>query len=232
MSASEYEKMRRAICSADHRAMRAIVKNPRYDANETGGPDHRTGLHTAVQCNDTEAIAILMTMKTIDCNKMTSDGTTPLMLASLEVQIEAMEKLLNEPRVDVQARNHKDKTAENLFPKGIATQVEKAKSRILFEVAAQRAKGATPRERNVAILVAICNYEEISGMARLPGTKEDQEEMRKFLKPYYTVYCINDAKDILAEVEDVMKTLPEGSVDNLQFLFSGDFRIIQTIYFF
>ena len=173
----------------------------------------------------------MMTMKTIDCNKMTSGGTTPLMLASMEVQIEAMEKLLNDPRVDVKARNHQDKTAEDLFPKGVATQIQKSKCRILFEVAAQRGKGATPKERNVTILVAICNYEEISGMVgTMPGTKKDKDEMRKFLQPYYTVYCINDAKDILDEVNDVMETLLEGSVDNLEFLFSGHFRLIKPIY--
>ena len=228
MSAHEYEKMRRAIQEVDYNVIRTIVQSKRFEINRTGGTDDRTGLHTAVTCDDPEAIDILMSVEDIDPNKKTSEGFTPLMLASKEVRMPALEKLLEYHTINIKARNHQDLKAEDLFPRD-ATHLQKTKCKILFQLAADRGKGATPKERNVAILIAICNYEESSGMSKLPGTKRDQEEMRIFLEPYYTVYCISDAKDILNEVEGVMETLPEGSVDNVQFLFSGDLRLIAHI---
>ena len=110
-----YDKMRVAIQNKDYLRMTFIIGNPDYDPNRVGAGDMRTALHTAAHEDDCESLAILLRHKGIDPNVKTTDGLTPFLLAASEGKKVSLEVLLDDGRVDANARNGKDQSAEELI---------------------------------------------------------------------------------------------------------------------
>ena len=105
-----------------------------------------------MQCEYVEAIDILLKQVNVDCNVQDSGGLSPLMLAASEVKIEAFERLLEDPRVNIKLRTTKNKNALDLMP-AHTSSFERLKARKLFEAAKKRSSEAT-QKRRVAIIIA------------------------------------------------------------------------------
>ena len=110
-----YRDMQKAIHKKNYGQMRAIIANPAYNGDRVGGSDQRTALHTAAHEDDCESLAILLRHKGIDPNVKTTDGLTPFLLAASEGKKVSLEVLLDDGRVDANARNGKDQSAEELI---------------------------------------------------------------------------------------------------------------------
>ena len=221
MSASElYDLMKKAIVGSDSEKVSSIIKNPKYEANRRGGPDRRTNLHSAVMIQSVRSmlvITLLLSQKDIDPNIMTSEGFSPLMLACAYLRMEALKHLLE--KADPDAVNEKDMRAEDLTPQS-ATPGQRAEIEFLFRQA--RNKGSeVKKDRNLVIFIANMNYVPESGLKNLKGALEDLKAMQDFLQKFYTIRTIVDKEDVLDEIEKIMESLPPGSLDTVELMYSG-----------
>ena len=110
--------MRKAIQRKKYEEMEEIIRDRRYSPDAVGGDDERSNLHTASQKDDSRAIKILLGQGNIDPNVETSEGVTPLMLASSQGKMEALAALLADMRVDPEYSDNRDRTAKELIPDG------------------------------------------------------------------------------------------------------------------
>ena len=216
-----YQKLNKAITEERYSDMRDILQEPGYAPDEVGVEDERTALHVGVQCEDLEALDILLQQVNVDCNVPDSDGLTPLMLAASQVRMEAFERLLDDPRVNIKVRTKKYQTALDLMP-AHTTPFRRLKAEKLFEDAKKRSSKAT-QKRKVAVIIANSDYEESSGLSILPGAKEDLEKLTAFLGKSYNIFTIFNAHDIEAKVREVMEGLPDSClpVTHFQLVYSG-----------
>jgi hypothetical protein len=185
-----------------------------------GGVDERTGLHTATQRDDKQALDILLAQSRIDPNIPTKNGTTPTMLASSKCKLVGLRALLTDPRVDFEARDPMDQTAEELLDaKGSTIDLSKANQ--LFEERRKKKEGRP--EGKFGLLISNSIYEESSGFDSLDGAKEDLNDFTDLLKSQeYTVFPIENSHDILGNVETTLKKVPDGSITHLQVLYVGE----------
>jgi len=215
--AEPYEKMRQAIMGKDYETMHQIILEKGYRPNSTGKKDQRANLHTAVNCDDPMAISILLKQADIDTNLRTSGSYTPLMIACMKSKIEAIEVLLNDPRVDPEARSDDEDLAKDLIPRD-ADQIVKTKANMLFNKAMQKGKSVYTKKGRVALLICNSEYESETQRSSLPGAKRDQKDMEAFLEPNYTCHRINDMtnKTLVKGIKEVFQGLDPGSVTHLQ----------------
>ena len=210
-----------AIMDKEYSVMRDILKDPSYASNGVGGEDERTSVHTAVHCEDVKALDILLEQVNVDCNVPNLDDLTPLMFAAFKVKIDSFERLLQDPRVNVNLRTRKGDSAYDLLP-AHTTEFQRRRALNLFN-AAQNRSSETTQKRKVAILISNSDYEDSSNLSRLSGVKTDLEELTAFLEKTYTIYTILNARDIDTEVKDVMEGLPDSCmpVTHFQLVYSG-----------
>jgi ankyrin repeat protein len=211
-----------AITEERYSEMRDILQEQGYMPDGVGGEDERTALHVGVQCQDLEALDILLQQVNVDCNVPDSDGLTPLMLAASQAKIEAFEKLLEDPRVNIKVRTKNCQNALDLLP-AHTTQFRRLRAEKLFEAAKKRSSERT-QKRKVAIIIANSNYEDSSGMSSLPGAKEDLEKLTAFLEKSYKNFTIFNDENIEAKVREVMEGLPDSClpVTHFQLVYSGN----------
>jgi hypothetical protein len=219
-----YEKLNTAILDEQYSTMVDILQQPGYEPDEVGGEDAQTALHVAVQCEYVEAIDILLKQINVDCNVRDSNGLSPLMLAASKVKIEALERLLEDPRVNIKLRTKKNENALDLLPDK-ALPFQRMRAMNLFQAAAKTRNSKESQKRRVAVIIANSDYEESSGLSTLPGAMEDLERLTAFLeeKTYHIVTIVN-ARDIVAEVTEVMEGLPDSClpVTHFQLVYSGN----------
>ena len=217
-----YEKLNTAIIEEQYSSMRDILQEPCYKPDEVGGEDAQTSLHVAVQCEHVEAIDILLEQVNVDCNVPDSDGLSPVMLAASELKIDALERLLEDPRVNIKLRTKKNKNALDLLP-AHALPFQRKRAMNLFQAAKTRSSEETQRRR-VAIVITNSEYEESSGYKSLPGAKQDLEKLTAFLEKTYHIVTIVNAQEIEAKVREVMEGLPDSClpVTHFQLVCSGN----------
>ena len=233
-----YQKLNTAILEEQYSTMRDILQEPGYEPDEVGGEDAQTALHVAVQCEYVEAIDILLEQVNVDCNVPDADGLSPLMLAACEVKIDAFERLLEDPRVNIKLRTKKNKSALDLLPIQ-AFESQRLRAMTAFQAAKNRTSSEAQNKRKVAILIANYSYENSakwdptkSELGNLEGAKEDLEELTDFLGSQYTVRQIANAEDIGEEIGAVMEALPDSCkpVTHLQVVYSGMAQPVPEIY--
>ena len=213
-----HHKMRKAIINSDYTVMKSMIPGPPYEANLVGGVDARAAIHTATMCDNGTALNLLLNQDDININIQTSRGESPLVMASKNAKMEALEILLEDDRIDVELRDQDDKTAEDYFPSS-ATEIERNKASILFQRA--RARGQqTTKGSKLAILVGNKNY--TNGMADLAGAWQDLEAVEEVLvQGGYVIHKIVDSEDILDDIGTVMTGIKADSVLHFQFLYAG-----------
>ena len=223
-----YGRMREAINKKGYDEIASIINDSHYEPNITGGKDQRTALHVAAMADDPVTISLLLQQQGIDPNVQTSPGElTPLMLAAVKMRIEAIERLLNDDRVDTTKVNDEDEKAEDLIPLN-AAEFDKYKVKLLFRNANRKGQ-KIDKSANFALIMVNSNYSKFkgedgraTGWDDLPGAEADLEQMKQLLEKYYTVVCIKDAAEISEEIKGAMEKLDDESVENFEFLFSGD----------
>ena len=214
-----YSEMREAIAKKDHQRMQRILENPYYDPNRAGGIDKRTALHTAAQLEDKVALKILLGQRDIDTNVKTTACLTPLLLAAAKGKMVSIEILLADSRVDENAIDDMDQTAEELVAKpgrNVATLKVK-------ELLSKRNPKPQEGIGKLAILIGNSNYQRAKRLTDLEGAKADLEAMKaKLSAEGYRVEVIKNSADILNDVGDVMKNTADRSVTHLQVLYAGE----------
>ena len=227
-----YEKVNTAILDEQYSSMVDILQQPGYKPDAVGGEDAQTALHVAVQCEYVEAINILLEQINVDCNVQDSDGLSPLMLAASKVKIDALERLLEDPRVNIKLRTKRNENALDLLPIQ-AFESQRLRAMTAFQAAKNRTSSEAQKKRKVAILIANYSSENSAKwdptkykLGNLAGAKEDLEELTDFLGSQYTVRQIANAEDIGEEIGAVMKALPDSCkpVTHLQIVYSGMVR--------
>ena len=216
------KKVSIAIEKEQHGVMRDILEKPSYDINRVGGKDKRTALHTGVQCQNIEALDILLEHVNVDCNVRNLEGMSPLMFAASKIKIDSFERLLKDPRVNINLKTENSEDAFDLLP-AHASQFERLRAKTAFQAAKNRARKAT-QKRRVAIIIANSYYEESSMYPSLPGVKEDLEKLKAFLKKTYHIITIVNAQDIEAKVKEEMEGLPDSClpVTHFQLVYAGN----------
>jgi len=221
-----FSEMKEAIRKKMYPEMQTIADHPEFQVNKLGGGDSRTVLHTAVAKDDKEAIKILLNLPGVDPNIRTSKGHTPLMLSVWEGRLQAMETLLEDPKVDTDVEDYEDHTLVEMVSHTtvVKSDITKNKALEMLKKISIREKIVTMGD-NVAILIGNSVYKNT--MNNLPGANRDLDEMTAILKSvHYTVYVLENTEDILASLEETMQKIPEGSVSNLHvhYLGHGQFR--------
>ena len=217
--------MRTAIQKKNYHRMKQIVADTDYDSNRVGGGDMRTALHTAAHEDDRQCLLILLEQKSIDTNVKTSRGLTPFLLAASKGKMVSFEVLLNDKRIDVDARDDEDNDALELVH-GLGKEIKFQKAKELLEKSSRDSsvKGTT----KLAILIGNSNYRENHDPKNpvtwgdLPGAKKDILDMEaRMLVEGYKVEKIEDSLDILEAVQKVMNKTPVASISHLQVLYVG-----------
>ena len=145
------------------------------------------------------------------------------MFAASKVRIDSFERLLKDPRVDINLKTNDSEDALDLLPPH-TSQFQRRKMEKFFEDAIRERSNKETQKRKVAIIIANSNYEQSSNLPSLPGAKEDLEKLTAFLleKTYHIITIVN-AQDIEAKVTEVMKGLPDSylPVTHFQLVYSG-----------
>ena len=213
-----FERMRKAIQRKKYQEMEEIIRDRRYSPDAVGGGDERTNLHTASQKDDSRAINILLGQGNIDPNVETSEGVTPLMLASSQGKIEALAALLDDMRVDPEYSDSRDRTAKDLIPD--SSVIKKKKAIKMFEERERRG-AAEGQGAKLAIIIGNVHYETGTGLDDLEGAGQDIEEIQALMEASnYTVKIFTDSKNIIKTILDVM-TKWTGSIRYFQFFYAG-----------
>ena len=222
-----YDDMRAAIQNKNYLQMTFIIGNLDYDPNRVGAGDMRTALHTAAHEDDQEALVILLRHKGIDPNVKTTEGLTPFLLAASEGKKVSFKVLLEDSRVDTNARNCKDQSAKEL----INALDKDIKAKKAMELLANRDKEQlAPKDTTkLALLIGNSEYQanipptnDSVSWSDLPGAKEDVTDMKTRLRSDgYQVEVIGNSPDILQAVKDVMNKIPVSSITHLQVLYAG-----------
>ena len=216
-----YDEMHEAIRTERYQEMQKIIENPAYDPNKLGRGDNRTALHTATQLENKEAMKILLGQSNIDTNIKTNRGLTPLLLAAEHGRMDAFEILIEDKRVDFKAVDNEDKSAID-FVSAKSSIIMTNKAKELLSRRNQKQQD-DPIKGKLAILIGNSLYQKIAGLANLEGAKADIESMKsKMLTEGYQVEVIHNSLDILADIEDIMKKMPDCSVHYLQVLYVGE----------
>ena len=217
--------MRTAIQKKNYHRMKQIVANTDYDSNRVGGGDMRTALHTAAHEDDRQCLLILLEQKSIDTNVKTSRGLTPFLLAASKGKMVSFEVLLNDKRIDVDARDDEDNNALELVH-GLGKEIKFQKAKELLEKSSRDSsvKGTT----KLAILIGNSEYQNNQDpkspvtWGDLPGAKKDILDMEaRMLVEGYKVEKIEDSLDVLEAVQKVMNKTPVASISHLQVLYVG-----------
>ena len=213
-----FKQMRVAIKEKKYEEMQEIILDPRYSPDAVGLKDSRTNLHTASELNDSRAINVLLGQRNIDPNVGTSDGITPLMIASKEGNLEALEALLADVRVDLERIDDEDKTAKKMLPK--KKEIKRTRAMKLFEAREQRGAAAVEGEK-VALLIGNSHY-KVRGLTNLPGAERDVTKIETLFKTSsYIVKTVMNSEDIITDITDVMKDIPSSSIQHFQFFYAG-----------
>lgn len=213
--------MQEAIRKKMYPEMQTIADHPDFEVNKQGGGDSRTVIHTAVAKDDRVAIKILLNLPGVDPNIRTSKGHTPLMLSVWEGKLQAMEALLEDPKVDADLEDFEDHTLKEMVNHTtvVKSDITKNKALEMLKNVRMKEKRVTMGE-NVAILIANSIYR--NGMNNLQGAKRDLVEMTAILNGvHYAVYVLENVEDILFSMEKTMQKIPEGSVSHLHVHYLG-----------
>ena len=218
--------MRTAIQKKNYHRMKQIIANTDYDSNRVGGGDMRTALHTAAHEDDRQCLLILLEQKSIDTNVRTSKGLTPFLLAASKGKMVSFEVLLNDKRIDVDARDDEDNDALELVH-GLGKEIKFQKAKELLDKRFRESsyvKGTT----KMAILIGNSEYQNNQDpkspvtWGDLPGAKKDVSDMEaRMLVEGYKVEKIENSLDILEAVQKVMNKTPVASISHLQVLYVG-----------
>ena len=218
--------MRTAIQKKNYHRMKQIVANTDYDSNRVGGGDMRTALHTAAHEDDRQCLLILLEQKSIDTNVKTSRGLTPFLLAASKGKMVSFEVLLNDKRIDVDARDDEDNNALELVH-GLGKEIKFQKAKELLEKS-RRESSSVKGTTKLAILIGNSEYQNNQDPKSsvtwddLPGAKKDILDMEaRMLVEGYKVEKIEDSLDVLEEVQKVMNKTPVASISHLQVLYVG-----------
>ena len=225
MSRSEdlYEKMRKAIQKGDHALMQEISEDTDYDVNMVNKSGlGRVGLHTAAQRNDQEAVRILLGLPGVDPNKRTKTGLTPVMWAAKNGKAEALESLLEDERVDGDECDEEDQSLEemiNTSPR-ITTEFERNKTKSAVEQFRRR-QNQPAEGGKVAIVIGNSVYK--NEMSELEGAKRDLDDASAVLERVkYKVYKVENSENILDDIEEIMKRIPDSSITHLHLHYLGE----------
>ena len=121
-------------------------------------------------------------------------------------------------RVDLERTDDTDRTAKEMFPEG--KEIKKAKAMKMFEKRERRVTAAVEGAK-FAVLIGNIHYQG-TGLNDLPGAGRDVTEIAAFLKTSnYDVKIVMDSKNILIDIMNVMKEIPSGSIQYLQFFYAG-----------
>ena len=218
-----YNDMRGAIQKKKYQQMRKIIADPDYDPNRVGTVgDKRTALHTAAHDDDREALAILLEQTSIDTNVKTTKGLTPFLYAASRGKMVSFEVLLNDQRVNADARDGEDQNALELVTT-LGKEIKTSKAKELLEK--QDTKQAAFRDTTkLAILIGNSKYHPDDSVAweDLPGVRKDLADMKsRLVADGYRVEVIENCPDFLEAVADVMYKTPVASVSHLQVLYGG-----------
>ena len=226
MSRSEdlYEKMRKAIQKGDHALMQEISEDTDYDVNMVDKSGlGRVGLHTAAQRNDQEAVRILLSLRGVDPNKRTSkQGLTPALLAADRGKAEALEVLLDDDRVDADACDREDQSLEEVVntSRNITTDFERNKTKSVVEQFRRR-QNQPSEGGKVAIVIGNSVYK--NEMSDLEGARRDLDDASAILERVkYKVYKVENSENILDDIEEIMKRIPDSSITHLHLHYLGE----------
>ena len=186
----------------------------------------RTALHTAAHEDDRESLFILLGQDSIDANVKTFNGLTPFLLAASKGKMVAFEVLLNDKKVNRNARDNEDQSALELIH-GSEIEIKFQKAKELLENRSRESsneKGTT----ELAILIGNSEYQNNQDSKSpvtwddLPRAKKDVSKMEaRMLVEGYRVEKIKDYLDIIEEVQEVMNKTPVASISHLQVLYVG-----------
>ena len=125
--------------------------------NRVGTGDMRTALHTTAHEDDRESLFILLGQDSIDANVKTFNGLTPFLLAASKGKMVAFEVLLNDKKVNRNARDNEDQSALELIH-GSEIEIKFQKAKELLENRSRESsnvKGTT----KLAILIGNSEYQ-------------------------------------------------------------------------
>ena len=218
-----YEKMRKAIQRGNHALMREISEDTDYDVNrvDTKGQG-RVALHTAAQRNDQEAVRILLSLPGVDPNKRTTTGLTPVMWAAKNGKAEALESLLDDERVDGDECDEEDRSLEEMINTSplITTDFERNKTRSVVEQFRRR-QNQPSEGGKVAIVIGNSIYK--NDMSDLEGAKRDLDDTSAILERVkYKVHKVENSENILDDIEEIMKKIPDSSITHLHLHYLGE----------
>ena len=221
-----YNDMREAILDKDYQQMKTVIRNRDYAPNRVGAGDMRTALHTAAHENDRESLLILLGQESIDANVKTSKGLTPFLLAASKGKMVAFEVLLNDKKVNRNARDNEDQSALELI-NDLGKEIKAKKAKELLEKRRNEPSNVKCMTK-LAILIGNSNYREnhdpknLLTWGDLPGAKKDILDMEaRMLVEGYKVEKIEDSLDVLEAVQKVMNKTPVASISHLQVLYVG-----------
>ena len=203
--------------------MREISEDTDYDVNRVDEDGYgRVGLHTAAQRNDQEAVRILLSLPGVDPNKRTSkQGLTPALLAADRGKAEALEVLLDDDRVDADACDREDQSLEEVVntSRNITTDFERNKTRSVVEQFRRR-QNQPSEGGKVAIVIGNSLYK--NDMSNLEGAKRDLDYISAILERVkYTVYKVENSENILNDIEEIMRGIPDSSITHLHLHYLG-----------
>ena len=225
MSRSEdlYEKMRKAIQKGDHALMQEISEDIDYGVNMVDKSGQgRVGLHTAAQRNDQEAVRILLGLPGVDPNKRTTTGLTPVMWAAKNGKAEALESLLDDERVYGDECDEEDQSLEEMIKTSprITTDFERNKTKSVVEQFRRR-QNQPSEGGKVAIVIGNSIYK--NDMSDLEGAKRDLDDTSAILERVkYKVYKVENSENILDDIEEIMKKIPDSSITHLHLHYLGE----------
>ena len=218
-----YEKMRIAIQRGNHALMREISEDTDYDVNMVDKSGlGRVALHTAAQRNDQEAVRILLSLPGVDPNKPTKEGLTPVMWAAKNGKAEALESLLDDERVDGDKCDEEDRSLEEMINTSplITTDFERNKTRSVVEQFRRR-QNQPSEGGKVAIVIGNSIYK--NDMSDLEGAKRDLDDTSAILERVkYKVHKVENSENILDDIEEIMKKIPDSSITHLHLHYLGE----------
>ena len=218
-----YEKMRIAIQRGNHALMREISEDTDYDVNRVDKEGQgRVALHTAAQRNDQEAVRILLSLPGVEPNMPTKTGLTPVMWAAKNGKAEALESLLDDERVDGDKCDEEDQSLEemiNTSPR-ITDDFKRNKTRSVVEQFRRR-QNQPSEGGKVAIVIGNSIYK--NDMSDLEGAKRDLDDTSAILERVkYKVHKVENSENILDDIEEIMKKIPDSSITHLHLHYLGE----------
>jgi len=220
--------LREATMGRNLRGVEALMESSSLLVNLADENKH-TPLHIATGTDQPEIVRKLLSHKDIDVNPRSCKDLTPILMATRNGKIRALEVLLEDSRVDLDIFDPDGRTIEGLLGEGIKTPLDPGRIAIahrLFKEARfrQGLKDGTLLRKKAVVFLINCRYSEESGITSLVGPAKDLDIAKQMFEAKgYKIHTLEDE----ANIEESINTLIDENeadfkeLDVLQFIYSG-----------